>query len=54
MIKIIVDTKEEKKEFLEAIEHIRYSDVDTDLPMINKIIYLDENDVVIKNESECS
>lgn len=40
MIKITVDTEEEKQELLSAIEHIHYADIDTDIPMVNELVHL--------------
>lgn len=41
MIKIVVDTEQEKQELLAASEHIHYTfSVDTDIPMVNFIAHL--------------
>jgi len=40
MIKIIVNSEEEKEELLEASRHIHDSNIDTDLPMVNTIAHL--------------
>ena len=40
MIKIIVDTEQEKQELLEASRHIHDSDVNTEIPMVNTIAHL--------------
>lgn len=39
MITVLVDSEEEKQELLEASEHIHYSDVDTDIPMVNTLAH---------------
>ena len=40
MIKIIVDTEQEKQELLEASRHIHDADVDTEIEMVNTIAHL--------------
>ena len=40
MIKIIVDTEQEKQELLEASRHIHDADVDTEIKMVNTIAHL--------------
>ena len=43
MIKITVDTEEEKQELLTAIYHIHGADIDTDIPMVNELVHLYHN-----------
>jgi hypothetical protein len=47
--KIIVPTEEDKKEVLEALEHMHYSDIDTDYVTVNQMAheYLDGNNVIV-------
>ena len=40
MIKIIVDTKQEKEELIKASRHIHDADVDTTIDMVNTICHL--------------
>jgi len=43
--KIIVPTEEDRRELMEAFEHIHYSDIDTDFVTVNQLAheYLDDS-----------
>ena len=43
MIRITVDTEEQKQELLQAIYHIHGSDINTDIPMVNELVHLYHN-----------
>ena len=43
MIKITVDSEEEKQELLTAIYHIHGADINTDIPMVNELVHLYHN-----------
>jgi hypothetical protein len=49
-MKIIVNTEQEKLDLIKAIEHIHYSDIDTDIPMVNKLAHLQPDDIIVTNE----
>ena len=40
MIKIIVDTEQEKQELIEASRHIHDADIDIEIEMVNTIAHL--------------
>ena len=43
MIKITVDTPEQKAELLAALYHIHGADINTDIPMVNEIVHVYNN-----------
>jgi hypothetical protein len=50
--KIIVPTEEEKKELMEVIESIHYSDINTDIVGVNQIAheYIEGNNIIVDEE----
>ena len=52
MIKIIVNSEEEKEELLEASRHIDDSNIDTDLPIVNTIAHLYQAPFLIEVDRE--
>jgi len=47
MIRITVDTEEEKQELLAAIYHIHGADINTDIPMVNELVHIYHNPKLI-------
>lgn len=51
MIKITVDSDEEKQELITALYHIHGADIDTDIPMVNELVHMYHNpeNIIISN-----
>lgn len=54
MIRITVDTEEQKQELLQAIYHIHGADIDTDIPMVNELVHLYLNPDLISVSNPCN
>lgn len=54
MIKIIVDSEEEKSELLVASEHFHDCDINTDLPGVNFLAHMFMNPdlIIVKDKDE--
>ncbi len=54
MVRIEVDSEAEKADLISASEHIHYSNIDTDIPMVNFLahLYLSPDSIVVKTRSD--
>ena len=50
--KIVVPTEQDKKDLMDAFEHLHYADIDTDFVPVNQLVheYLDGRSIVVDKE----